>query len=578
MESEASSFESSETLAALVASTPLLEESWKVCGVADASVGCNFAVNRVGETAYVGFSGVKLGAGVDQSCRNLVPLPDELFSSLCVDGPDPAMVHAGLLHLFQSVYIDNLFRDQMVEIMNTSKSIVITGHSIGGAIASLLTLWLLCRLQTIYSVICITFGSPMLGNESFSRAILQKRWAGHFCHVLSQHDIVPRLFFAPSCSFQFISYENKTQLFHVVLDSLGVVSRGECKSSFCPSGSYLFCTNKGAVCVDNGMVVIKLLYFTLLNSSQSSSLEDHLDYADFIRKVQWQFIENRSFMEGSIPKSSYEAGITLALESLGIASHEVNFKDAKEALKKAKKLGRTRNLNSANLAIGLSKINPFRAQIEWFKASCDNSAEQMGYYDSFKQRGASKRGFKVNMNRIKLAQFWDSLIDKLEANELPYDFHKRAKWVNASQFYKLVVEPLDIAEYYRTGMHLVKGHYMQHGRERRYKIFDKWWKTENDTANPTARSRFASSTQDSCFWARVEEARDSLIKVRAEGDARKFLKMLEDVTKFDQYAKRLIENKEISQDVLAKNSSYTKFIEEWKDLQSQLQLLQPQFP
>ncbi|XP_025884985.2 lipase-like PAD4 isoform X2 [Solanum lycopersicum] len=466
----------------------------------------------------------------------------------------------------------------MVEIMNTSKSIVITGHSIGGAIASLLTLWLLCRLQTICSVICITFGSPMLGNQSFSRAILQKRWAGHFCHVVSQHDIVPRLFFAPSCSFQFISYENKTQLFHVVLDSLGVVSRGECKSSFCPSGSYLFCTNKGAVCVDNGMVVIKLLYFTLLNSSQSSSLEDHLDYADFIQKVQWQFIENRSFTEGSIPKSSYKAGITLALESLGIASHEVNFEDAKEALKKAKKLGRTRNLNSANLAIGLSKINPFRAQIEWFKASCDNSAEQMGYYDSFKQRGASKRGFKVNMNRIKLAQFWDSLIDKLEANELPYDFHKRAKWVNASQFYKLVVEPLDIAEYYRTGMHLVKGHYMQHGRERRYKIFDKWWKTENDTDNPTARSRFASSTQDSCFWARVEEARDSLIKVRAEGDARKFLKMLEDVTKFDQYAKRLIENKEISQDVLAKNSSYTKFIEEWKDLQSQLQLLQPQFP
>lgn len=258
----------------------------------------------------------------------------------------------------------------------------------------------------------------------------------------------------------------------------------------------------------------------------------------------------------------------------------MNSEDAKEALKKAKKLGRTRNLNSANLAIGLSKINPFRAQIEWYKASCDNSVDQLGYYDSFKQRGASKRDFKVNMNRIKLAQFWDSLIDKLEANELPYDFHKRAKWVNASQFYKLLVEPLDIAEYYRSGMHRVKGHYMQHGREKRYKIFDKWWKTENSTDHhhPTARSRFASSTQDSCFWAQVEEARDRLIKVRAEGDARKFIKMLDDITKFDQYAKRLIENKEVSPDVLAKNSSYTKFIEEWKEFQSQLQLLQPQFP
>lgn len=216
-------------------------------------------------------------------------------------------------------FVENM---QMVEIMSTSKSIVITGHSIGGAIASLLTLWLLCRLQTICSVICITFGSPMLGNESFSRAILQQRWAGYFCHVVSQHDIVPRLFFAPSCSFQFISEENKTQLFRVVLDSLGVVSKSDCKkSSFCPSGSYLFCTNKGAVCVDNGMLVIKLLYLLLLNGSQSSSLEDHFGYADFIQKVQWQFIENRSFMGGNLPESSYEAGITLALESLGIASH-----------------------------------------------------------------------------------------------------------------------------------------------------------------------------------------------------------------------------------------------------------------
>ncbi|KAK4360419.1 hypothetical protein RND71_019371 [Anisodus tanguticus] len=31
-----------------------------------------------------------------------------------------------------------------------------------------------------------------------------------------------------------------------------------------------------------------------------------------------------------------------------------------------------------------------------------------------------------------------------------------------------------------SGMHHVKGHYMQHGGEIRYKIFDKWW-SENDT-------------------------------------------------------------------------------------------------
>ncbi|PHT54909.1 hypothetical protein CQW23_03395 [Capsicum baccatum] len=118
MESEASSFESSETLAALVASTPLLEESWKVCVVADASVDSHFTVIRIGGIAYVGFSGVKLAAGVGFSCRNIMRLPDELFSSLCLGGPDLPMVHAGLLHLFLSVYADNLFRDQ--EYLNLS--------------------------------------------------------------------------------------------------------------------------------------------------------------------------------------------------------------------------------------------------------------------------------------------------------------------------------------------------------------------------------------------------------------------------------------------------------------------------
>ncbi|KAK4348045.1 hypothetical protein RND71_034384 [Anisodus tanguticus] len=216
----------------------------------------------------------------------------------------------------------------------------------------------------------------MLGNESFSRAILQERWAGHFCHVVSQHDIVPRLFFSPSTplasssySFQLISHlseENKTQLFRIVLASLGVLSKGECKSSFWPSSSYLFCTNRGAVCVDNRMLVIKLLYLTLLNGLPSSSLEDHLGYADFIQKHgSCLYVE--------------ELMILLLLDK-----QELNSEDAKEALKKS--------------------------WIEWYKASCDNFGDQMGYYDSFKQRGASKSDFKVNMNRIKLAQFWDSVL------------------------------------------------------------------------------------------------------------------------------------------------------------------------
>lgn len=242
-------------------------------------------------------------------------------------------------------------------------------------------------------------------------------------------------------------------------------------------------------------------------------------------------------------------------------------------------MGRAPNLNSANLAIGLSKITPLRAQIEWYKASCEESEDQMGYYDSFKQRGASRKGSKVNMNRIKLAMFWDELIHMLETNQLPHDFHNRAKWVNASQFYKLLVEPLDIAEYYRSGVHRKKGHYITHGRERRYEIFDRWWRNGRVTEeeNNKKRSKFASLTQDTCFWARVEEAREWLESIRRESDPIKRSLLWENIGKFEEYARRMVEMKEVSRDVLLKNSSYSLWAEELGELKLQLQQF-PRFP
>jgi hypothetical protein len=51
-------------------------------------------------------------------------------------------------------------------------------------------------------------------------------------------------------------------------------------------------------------------------------------------------------------------------------------------------------------------------------------------------------------------------------------------------------------------MHRTNGHYIEHGRDRRYEIFDKWWKNRKVTSGEEnkERSKFASSTQDSCFW------------------------------------------------------------------------------
>lgn len=243
----------------------------------------------------------------------------------------------------------------------------------------------------------------------------------------------------------------------------------------------------------------------------------------------------------------------------------------------AKQMGLTPNLNGARLAISLSKITPHRAQIEWYKSSCDESDDRMGYYDSFKRRQASKRDNQVNMFRIKLASFWDNVINMIDNNELPHDFNKRSKWVNASHFYQLLVEPLDIAEYYRSGDHLRKGHYLKNGRERRHEVFDKWWRETNVVEELSKRSKFASLTQDSCFWARVEEARELLEKVRTERNSSNMSQLWEGINAFERYAGELIETKEVSSDVLAKNSSYSLWIEEVRELRSQVQHFH-QFP
>lgn len=219
------------------------------------------------------------------------------------------------------------WRYQIMEIMNKSKCIVLTGHSVGGAIASLATLWLLSYLQTIsspkLSVMCITFGSPMLGTHSLCQSILQERWGGNFCHVVSQHDIVPSL----PLSINFpdspnLSDEYKVEVFRAVLVSLEKLSKGhQCESLYRPFGSYFFCTSMGAICVDNSTAILKLLYFMLTKSSPTSSFDDHFKYKDYIDKMNWQFLERRNSLEENLSESSFEAGIMLALQSSGISSH-----------------------------------------------------------------------------------------------------------------------------------------------------------------------------------------------------------------------------------------------------------------
>ncbi|XP_010027437.2 lipase-like PAD4 [Eucalyptus grandis] len=339
--------------------------------------------------------------------------------------------------------------------------------------------------------------------------------------------------------------------------------------SFWPLGNYLFCSNKGMICLDNAASVNKMMHLMLRIGSPSCVIEEHLKYGWYVERLTHQSLI-RSFMEGDLSETSYEASLSMALNSLGTSQQAV-IALAKDYLTMARQMRRHPNINAANLAIRLSKITPYRMEIEWYKACCDKSNEQRGYYDSFKQRGASKRESHVNMNRFKLAVFWDEVICMLDKKELPHDLHKRSEWVSESQLYKLLVEPLEIAEYYRSGMHLRKGHYISNGRERRYKIFDHWW-TERVVTKKLGnrRIRYASSTQDTCFWARVEEAKEWLDKFRRQSDPNNPTFLRDRLDEFETYAMKLVDDKEVSTDVVAKNSSFSLWLKEWRAMKSHI--------
>lgn len=249
---------------------------------------------------------------------------------------------------------------------------------------------------------------------------------------------------------------------------------------------------------------------------------------------------------------------------------------ARQWLRASKRAGRRPSLNCAQLATKLGHITPCRAQVEWYKVLFDND---IGYYDAFKQQRSPKKFGRANICRLKLGQFWDSVLTMLDAGQLPHDFHRRAKWVNAAHFYQLLIEPLDIADYHRNNQHRTRGSYLLHGRERRYELFDRWWKEKGCTSinvvaasssrrwsSSRRRSKNAGLTQDPCFWARVEDAREMMERACSERDPAELQMMLEELQEFERYADDLVESKEVSMDVLAPQSSYTLWLEEWKQL------------
>lgn len=120
----------------------------------------------------------------------------------------------------------------------------------------------------------------------------------------------------------------------------------------------------------------------------------------------------------------------------------------------------------------------------------------VGYYDSFRLQ-KNTEDFNANLKRLELAGLFDEIIEMLKQLELPDGFEGRPEWVALGTEYRRLVEPLDIANYYRHAKNEDTGPYMIKGRPNRYRFTQRWLERAHRVA--------AGTFSESCFWARVEE-------------------------------------------------------------------------
>ncbi|KAF5746856.1 putative Senescence-associated [Tripterygium wilfordii] len=423
--------------------------------------------------------------------------------------------------------------------------LIITGHSLGGSIASLFTLWLLGSVSrsATKQPLCITFGAPLIGDNGLQQAILERlTWNSCFLHVVANQDPVPRLFIAP----------------HI--------------TDYKPFGTFLMCSDFGSTCIEDPLAVSELLLATGSGSGVNQVIPGPGEWriGDYGSVVE--HLKSRMWLKGisqldEATMTSLRAAIILQLDAIGIRGSQqtsaVNtliekMEKWEEASAREKRfLDPTKKLNEVKITMAL---------LEWYKKkSKDNN---VGYYDSYKNRG-SRADWDVARRKRVLTNYWKKKVEEAEKRPQKEGSSLRKRWLFAGTNYRRMVEPLDIAEYYGE-----KGQkdYKTKARSRHYILLAKWLEEEankpEDSPNLVKKQNVeAILTEDSCFWANVEEAIIScrLLKDEETSDLAKELSR-ESLIEFEKYVMKLIKNYDVSPEIFLSKSTFMQWWKEYEGL------------
>uniref|UniRef100_M4CWY2 Senescence-associated carboxylesterase 101 n=1 Tax=Brassica campestris TaxID=3711 RepID=M4CWY2_BRACM len=148
-----------------------------------------------------------------------------LFSFLCSEKTPSFSLHTHALQLFASAVTENnRLTDLKTKLLESTKPVIITGTALGGSLASLFTLWLLESIKpNLKRPLCITFGSPFIGDANLQQILENSLRNSCFLHVA-----------------------DATQT--------PIITKG-----FEPFGTYLICNESACVCIDDPKAVTELL-------------------------------------------------------------------------------------------------------------------------------------------------------------------------------------------------------------------------------------------------------------------------------------------------------------------------------
>ncbi|EOY20573.1 hypothetical protein QUC31_006934 [Theobroma cacao] len=524
---------------------------------------------------------------------------DKVATSLRSIGRDElATVNEGFWKRLEMILANPSLQSEVEKAIADKKQIVFTGHSSAGAVAILATVWFLENYIkpeiTRMSPLCVTFGSPLVADFIFNHALRRENWSHCFIHFVMRYDIVPRILLAPLSSMereleQILYLLNPKPLFPsqgstrvasqfyqtVMRNASALTSHAACQlmgnanpiletvasfielSPYRPCGTFVFCTGNGKlVVVRNADAVLQLLFYSTQLCSENEleevaerSLNSHFDYQSELReRLKMQNVVHLDHLDG-LPLSSNGAAAeniatSMALNELGLSTR------ARLCLRAAGEQEKQKLSNQQRMDRKKADIEAGLAMLEDYKSKC--AVCQVGYYDAFRS-SKDEDDFKANVKRLELTGIWDEIVEMLNRYELPEGFESRKEWVELSTRYRRIVEPLDVANYYRHAKNEDTGPYMDKGRPRRYKYTQRW--REHALRMPVG------SSAESSFWAEVEE-----LQLHRRTRPGAFEEIRETILNLERKLKEWIDGEHISRDVFLEGSSFTKL---WKSLPQQ---------